>query len=124
MNEIDQQVEKFARVAADPEALAKMVGEWVAQRWPERVKAAYWVTVSGDYDKGFQVVIAQKKLARWSFYGSALLGRKTWGGALFVDVGEYELPGERKVAASVGLGAVTPYDGDGWKMVAAVSLRF
>jgi hypothetical protein len=121
---LQKQATKFAAVAADKEALARMLAQWVASEWPERVRSAYWVTVDGDADKGFEVTIVEKKVPWWKpLRGSALVGRETWGVAIFQDVAQATING-RDVTASVGLGAVKPYTGGEWKITAAASIRF
>ena len=122
MNRIDQQVESLPGCNGS-EALAKMVGEWVAQlarssegcllgdgvgRLRQRVPGRHCAEEAGA------MVLLRQRPARTEDLGRSAVRRR----------GRVRTPGERKVAASVGLGAVTPYDGDGWKMVAAVSLRF
>lgn len=123
MRKLEQRARDLALVAANPEALARMLADWVASQWPERVRAAYWVTVSGDFDKGVEVTIAEKRVPwfRW-LRASALVGRQTWGGGVFVDVAEREVAG-RRVVASIGAGAARMYSGGEWRAVAALSLR-
>lgn len=111
-------------MAADPEALARMLADWVAREYPERVRSAYWVNVSGDRDIGFEVTIAQRKVPWFrSIRGSALIGRQTWGAGIFTDVAHFE-QGDRSVVASLGIGATKPYIGGDWSAVVSLSLKF
>lgn len=123
-SEFEAKAQQLANAVVSPAKLAELLGKWVSERYPERVRQALWVTVAGDRDQGLEVRALSRKVGRLqSLRASALLGRDTWGGGLFTDVWEGEV-GPRRVVASVGLGAVRPYTGGAWQAVAAASIRF
>lgn len=114
----------LARAIDNPEVIAKKLAEMVAHKWPERVRSAWWVTVSGDRDKGIEIAILRRPVGRFeSLRLSAVVGRDTIGGGLFADVWEGEAAG-RRVVASVGVGGARPYSGGRWEAFLGVSVRF
>lgn len=116
----------LARSIDNPEVIAKKLGELVAKKWPDRVRSAWWVTVTGDprRDKGIEVAILRRPVGRFeSLRLSAVVGRETIGAGLFADVWEGEAVG-RHVTASVGIGGAKPYAGGRWEAFVGVSVRF
>lgn len=123
--ELEGQAVALARAIDNPEVIAKKLGEMVAKRWPDRVRSAWWVTVSGDpkRDKGMEIAILRRPVGRLeSLRLSAVVGRETIGAGLFADVWEGQAAG-RFVTASVGIGGAKPYAGGRWEAFVGVSVR-
>lgn len=125
-SELQETAVALARVIDDPAVIAQKLGEEVARRWPDRVRSAWWITVTGDprRDKGIEIEILRRPVGRFeSLRLSAVVGRETYGAGLFADVWEGEAAG-RYVTASVGIGGAKPYAGGRWEAFVGVSVRF
>jgi len=125
--EIAKQAQALALAFDDPAALARRLGEWLRENYPERVAQAYWITASGGRDKGLQVEIVKLPLKfaqRLKLNLSALIGGKTAGAAITSEVWQ-DLSGRWSVL--VGLGAVSRYadilDGGKWEPVATIAVK-
>ena len=118
--ELNQRLEALARVLDSPAAIAKALGKWVEEKYPDRVGHGMWITVDGDRDKGLTVRLLTLP-AKTDLTG--LLGKETAGLALTRAL--WANP-DGSASLTIGLGLVTPYDNIGgeWSPVAVASFRF
>lgn len=114
------QGEAFARAFADPETTARKLAEWVRENFPAKIAEAYWISASGDRDKGIDVEILERPVGAIRFRLGALLGARSGGVAVTTPV-----LSEGRVTVAVGVGAVAPYADLGRvSAVGVVSVRF
>lgn len=122
--EAQQYLDLISGVIRDPEALARAFGSWLRTRFPDRLAEAMWVTLEGDHDKGFEVRIYERKLARWPSLKArlnAMLGIKTAGFDVSVDVAKMA----NGATVAIGAGVVAPYSNlKELAPVAVLSVRF
>lgn len=111
----------------NPETIIRKLAEWARTNYPERVAQAYWFSLDGDRDKGFQIEVMRLP---WTFRDririslGALVGAKTVGGNIFANVWQSR---DSKWVLSVGVGAVTDYGSlmshPQWELVGTVALK-
>lgn len=127
-DEIATLASSYLMIFRTPELAAKKVVDYMREHYPDRVSAAYWITLSrpadlkaGTAERDRGVAIEIYKLP-WRLRLQALIGSRSGGVGVFTP----EIDIERmRVRVSVGVAAVAKYARPNeWSPVAAVTVRF
>lgn len=119
--EIAQKAQDLLLVFKDPAAAAVRLGAWIQEKYPERISAAYWVTIDADRDKGIGIEVYRLPA---DLHLKVLLGAWSGGIGIFHDVAVGTSPAK----LSIGLAAVRPYAAaggiaEGWTLAAGITVH-
>lgn len=121
--DIASKLSLLSMAISDPKVLLRKLAEYAVAH-PDRVDSAYWMTLDGDKDAGFQVRLWSKATSFSRFIKrislGGLLGAKSAGMNVYTPI--YETAGGARL--EIGLGVTSQYDRFASKWSPVVTLAF